>query len=682
MVRIIWIVVLAIAPHILCAQINTDRVMAVARSALYFEDYVLSIQYFNQVINAKPYLYEPYFYRSLAKLQLDDFQGAEKDCSEVVARNPFLVGAYQVRGIARIRQGKYSEAIEDYQTALKYDPENITLWHNLTLCHIQNSEYELAKEDIDELLKVSPKYTRGILMRGEIALKQQDTVNAMKDFDLAIELDKYDADTWASRAIVHLQTEAFDEAETDLTQAIHLNNGYSGYYINRALARYHQNNLRGAMSDYDVALDLEPGNFIGHYNRGLLRAQVGDDNRAIEDFDYVLSIEPENMMAIFNRGLLRAQTGDYKGAVSDYSKVIAAHPNFVAGYYYRAEAKRKMGDRRGADLDELQVMNIQMGRRNNASTGGASAQTSDLADNSEEESDEKTRKKSDKNMNNYRKIVTADNTDVEQKYSSDYRGKVQDRNVSIKLEPMFTLAYYEKASEVKRQINYYKYIDDLNRTKVLPDRLLITNEESPLTEDQIQRHFALIDQHTGEMMADQSNPLLYLARAMDFYLVQDFSSALDDLTAAIEHDQTFFPAYFMRATVRYKQLEYLRSEQVLSSPMSIGGKDASTKEIGVVDYETVKSDFNRVLEIAPDFVYAYYNRACLYAMFKDYRAAIMDYDRAIELNPNLAEAYFNRGLTHVFLGNNKQGIADLSKAGELGIPSAYNIIKRFTDSSK
>ncbi|KAA6308014.1 Tryptophan synthase alpha chain, partial [termite gut metagenome] len=42
------------------AQINTERVMMIARNALYFEDYVLSIQYFNQVINAKPYLYEPY----------------------------------------------------------------------------------------------------------------------------------------------------------------------------------------------------------------------------------------------------------------------------------------------------------------------------------------------------------------------------------------------------------------------------------------------------------------------------------------------------------------------------------------------------------------------------------------------------------------------------------------------
>ena len=34
----------------LFAQINTDRVLAIGRNALYFEDYVLSIQYFNQVI--------------------------------------------------------------------------------------------------------------------------------------------------------------------------------------------------------------------------------------------------------------------------------------------------------------------------------------------------------------------------------------------------------------------------------------------------------------------------------------------------------------------------------------------------------------------------------------------------------------------------------------------------------
>ena len=54
------------------AQINTDRVMNIGRNALYFEDYILSIQYFNQVIKVKPYLADPYFYRAVAKLSLED----------------------------------------------------------------------------------------------------------------------------------------------------------------------------------------------------------------------------------------------------------------------------------------------------------------------------------------------------------------------------------------------------------------------------------------------------------------------------------------------------------------------------------------------------------------------------------------------------------------------------------
>ena len=78
------------------AQINTDQVMNIGRNALYFEDYILSIQYFNQVISAKPYLAEPYFYRSIAKLNLDDYNGAEEDATLAIERNKFIIDAYQV----------------------------------------------------------------------------------------------------------------------------------------------------------------------------------------------------------------------------------------------------------------------------------------------------------------------------------------------------------------------------------------------------------------------------------------------------------------------------------------------------------------------------------------------------------------------------------------------------------
>ena len=211
------------------------------------------------------------------------------------------------------------------------------------------------------------------------------------------------------------------------------------------------------MSDYDLALDIDPNNFIGHYNRGLLRAQVGDDNRAIEDFNFVLEIEPDNMMATFNRGLLRAQTGDYRGAIKDYTTVIDQYPNFLAGYYQRAEARKKIGDRKGAEADDFKIMKMQLDRQNGVSNKDvAQNNKDDKAENNEDEEDEgKTRKKSDKNMNNYRKIVIADDSEQERQYKSDYRGRVQDRNVNIKPEPMFALTYYEKMSDVKRSVNYH-----------------------------------------------------------------------------------------------------------------------------------------------------------------------------------------------------------------------------------
>ena len=83
------------------AQINTDQVVNIGRNALFFEDYILAIQYFNQAIKAKPFLADPYFYRSVAKISLEDYQGAEQDASLAIERNPFIVDAYQVRGVSR-----------------------------------------------------------------------------------------------------------------------------------------------------------------------------------------------------------------------------------------------------------------------------------------------------------------------------------------------------------------------------------------------------------------------------------------------------------------------------------------------------------------------------------------------------------------------------------------------------
>ena len=394
----------------------------------------------------------------------------------------------------------------------------------------------------------------------------------------------------------------------------------------------------------------------------MLRAYVGDDNRAIDDFNFVIRQEPDNMMAIFNRGLLLDKTGDLKGAIKDYSTVIDEYPNFLTGYHYRSVARKKFGDRKGAEADELVLLRAQIDRQN-----GVKKQTA---------SNDKTRKKSDKNMENYGKIVVADNTDDTQRYKNEYRGRVQDKNVRVELQPMYALTYYEKLDEVRRTIHYYKYIDLLNHEALFTKPLILTNNEAALTQEQIDEHFKLIDDHTLALTKDERNAKLRFLRGLDFYLVQDFENAINDFTEAIRNDDAFMPAYFCRAHVRYKQLEYQKAEAKMEKTTNqlISPADVAVKN---ADYELVKKDLDQVIKLAPDFAYAYYNRANLFSALGDYRAAIVDYNKVLELDANFADAYYNRGLTYIYLGNNKQGIADLSKAGELGLFSAYNVIKRF-----
>ena len=104
------------------AQVNAEQVLAIGKNVLSMEDYMLSIQYFNQAIKAKPYLSEPYFFRGLAKLYLEDYRGAEEDCTLALERNKFRTEAYKVRGFARQQMGLDSLAIAHFDFGLEYAP--------------------------------------------------------------------------------------------------------------------------------------------------------------------------------------------------------------------------------------------------------------------------------------------------------------------------------------------------------------------------------------------------------------------------------------------------------------------------------------------------------------------------------------------------------------------------------
>ena len=136
------------------AQLNTERIMAIGQNALYFDDYVLSIQYFSQIIKVKPYMAEPYMYRAIAKIQLGDFQGAENDAALAIERNPFLAHAYYTRGFANLKLEKFKEADEDFTYALEYNPGSLEYLKARIEARERSKNLDKTLQDLKQLLEM------------------------------------------------------------------------------------------------------------------------------------------------------------------------------------------------------------------------------------------------------------------------------------------------------------------------------------------------------------------------------------------------------------------------------------------------------------------------------------------------------------------------------------------------
>ena len=144
--------------------------------------------------------------------------------------------------------------------------------------------------------------------------------------------------------------------------------------------------------------------------------------------------------------------------------------------------------------------------------------------------------------------------------------------------------------------------------------------------------------------------------------------AIEDFSKAIYIDGQNALAYFSRANIRYKKLEFSVNNET--------EENANTQDTYRYEYEMIMRDYDKVIELAPDFAFVWYNRANLLAHQKDYQAAVVNYTKAIELEDDFSEAYFNRALTYLLLNQRDKAINDLSKAGELGIYKAYSILKK------
>ena len=94
------------------------------------------------------------------------------------------------------------------------------------------------------------------------------------------------------------------------------------------------------------------------------------------------------------------------------------------------------------------------------------------------------------------------------------------------------------------------------------------------------------------------------------------------------------------------------------------------------------ADFDRAIEIKPDYAEAYTLRGVVKGGLGNYRGTIADLDRAIELNPDNERAYYFRGFAKFVLDDLRGAIADYDRAIELNHEDAKAYDNRGNAKSK
>ena len=159
----------------------------------------------------------------------------------------------------------------------------------------------------------------------------QDFVEAIKDFNRAIELNSSFTLAYFCRAVVRNKQMTYNQYEKEEQKAsvVPMETPALSKGSNIAKAREAQEAIENKqqsqehemiMRDYDMVIKQNPNFVYAYFNRGNMRCNLRDFRAAIADYDEAIRRDPEFAEAYFNRGLSYLSLGNINQGIRDLSK--------------------------------------------------------------------------------------------------------------------------------------------------------------------------------------------------------------------------------------------------------------------------------------------------------------------------------------------------------------------------
>ncbi len=105
-------------------------------------------------------------------------------------------------------------------------------------------------------------------------------------------------------------------------------------------------------------------------------------------------------------------------------------------------------------------------------------------------------------------------------------------------------------------------------------------------------------------------------------------------------------------------------------------EEGSKQLLRYSQYEEAEATLTKAIKYDKHNFEAYYYRGCAKVNAQKYREAIGDFEKAVELKPDYADAYFNLGRTYYLLNDADQACEYYKLADHYGRPNLEDYLKR------
>ena len=247
--------------------------------------------------------------------------------------------------------GQKDQIIPYFLNELKTKPETETVLRILGYYYFMAQERDKAEPYYHRALQVNPGCAVCYTNLGQIYVIKGDSKQAFDYIAKAIAADPADARPLALRAQLKEMNGDKIGAAIDIDKAIALSPESAALYAQRAQHNVSRGFTSMAMEDLTKAISLERKNYSHYYQRANLYYEDHQFKKALADMNVAIELDSTQAELYTGRGAIWSGMEDHAKALKDYSTAIRMQPDNYYPYYNRSLTRYSLEDMDGSCED-------------------------------------------------------------------------------------------------------------------------------------------------------------------------------------------------------------------------------------------------------------------------------------------------------------------------------------------